>query len=90
MDKLLIKIFKRGVSKKSTWLGRGVSQKSMLGPQGGGGSKSPENWSTWFMNDPLGDEEEISKGFRYTYIDYFCDSSMCHSLKPLRCNISKS
>ena len=24
----------------------------MLGPQGGG-SKSPENWSTWFMNDPL-------------------------------------
>ena len=39
MDKLLIKIFKRGVSKKSTWLGRGVSQKSMLGPQGGGGGK---------------------------------------------------
>ena len=28
---------------KSTWLGRGVSQKSMLGPQGGGGQKSPKN-----------------------------------------------
>ena len=39
MDKLLIKIFKRGVSKKTTWLGRGVSQKSMLGPQGGRGGQ---------------------------------------------------
>ena len=39
----------RGVSQKSTWLARGVSQKSLLGPQEG--SKSPENWSTWFMED---------------------------------------
>ena len=40
---------KKGVSEKSTWLARGVSQKSLLGPQGG--SKSPKNWSTWFMGD---------------------------------------
>ena len=56
MDDFAIKKFQKGggVSEKSTWLTRGVSQKSMLGPQGGrGGSKSPENWSTWFMNDPL-------------------------------------
>ena len=53
MDDFALKKFKKGgVSEKSTRLARGVSQKSMLGPQGGGGSKSPENWSTWFMNDP--------------------------------------
>ena len=54
MDDFALKKFQKGggVSEKSTWLARGVSQKSMLGPQGGGGSKRPENWSTWFMNDP--------------------------------------
>ena len=30
---------KGGVSEKSTWLARGVSQKSMLGPQGGRGGQ---------------------------------------------------
>ena len=48
MDNFLI-FQKKGVSEKSTWLARGVSQKSLLGPQEG--SKSPENWSTWFMDD---------------------------------------
>ena len=43
--KCFIKNFKRGgVSEKSTWLRRGVSQKSMLGPQGGrGGQKGLKN-----------------------------------------------
>ena len=40
MDDFALKKFQKGgVSEKSTWLARGVSQKSMLGPQGGGGSK---------------------------------------------------
>ena len=30
---------KGGASEKSTWLARGVSQKSMLGPQGGRGGQ---------------------------------------------------
>ena len=41
MDDFALKKFQKGggVSEKSTWLARGVSQKSMLGPQGGGGVK---------------------------------------------------
>ena len=40
MDDFALKKFqKRGASEKSTWLARGVSQKSMLCPQAGGGQK---------------------------------------------------
>ena len=42
MDDFAIKKFKKKggeLSEKSTWLARGVSQKSMLGPQGGRGVK---------------------------------------------------
>ena len=54
MDNFAIKkISKRGVSEKSTWLARGGQPKvHVRSTRGEGGSKSPENWSTWFMNDP--------------------------------------
>ena len=48
----MYKIYQKGGIWKVHMVRKGVSQKSMLGPQGGGGSKSPENWPTWFMNDP--------------------------------------
>ena len=55
MDDFAIKKFQKGggVSEKSTWLARGGQPKvHVRSTRGEGGSKSPENWSTWFMNDP--------------------------------------
>ena len=54
MDDFAIKKFQKGggVSAKSTWLG-GEPKVHVRSTRGEGGSKSPENWSTWFMNDPL-------------------------------------
>ena len=49
---LLKKVVKEGGGRKVYMVLRGSQPIVHVSPQGEGGSKKLENWSTWFMNEP--------------------------------------
>ena len=83
---LLKKVVEEGGVRKVYMVLRGGQLIVHVSPQGGGGSKKLENWSTWFMNEPLYKYLPASwlVGHKIEKCSYF--GVDCHTLIAANCD----